>query len=237
MKLLALDTATEACSAALLVDGDIRHRYQLAPREHSRLILGMLDSLLAEAGLVPGDLDALAFGRGPGAFMGLRIAAGVTQGMAMARDLPVIPVSDLLAMAAVAHRQTGCEQALCAIDARMGEVYWAACDYRRGQWQYRVDECVAAADKVVFPEDGHWTGVGTGWETYRTVLQERAARLGIVEVLPRLFPDARAILDIAVDRYRSGKVLDAAQAQPVYLRNDVAKKPQPKTFSRHLNLE
>ena len=99
MKLLAVDTSTEACSAALLIDGECRQQYRLAPREHSRLILGMIDGLLNEAGITAAGLDALAFGRGPGSFMGIRIAAGVVQGIAFAHSIPVVPVSTLAAMA------------------------------------------------------------------------------------------------------------------------------------------
>ena len=125
MKILALDTSTEACSAALLIDTEIHQRYEVAPREHGALILPMIETLLSEAGCAPTQLDALAFGRGPGAFVGVRIATGVAQGIAFAADLPVIPVSSLAAMAqSVEHGNV-----YSAIDARMNEVYWGA--YRK----------------------------------------------------------------------------------------------------------
>ena len=125
MKILALDTSTEACSAALLIDSQISQRYEVAPREHGALILPMIERLLVDAGVVLSQLDALAFGRGPGAFVGVRIATGVAQGIAFAADLPVVPVSSLAALAqSVEHANV-----YSAIDARMDEVYWAA--YRK----------------------------------------------------------------------------------------------------------
>src|SRR3569833_3307602 len=130
MKLLAIDTATEACSAALYLDGAVNKRYVLAPREHALLILPMIDELLRDANLSPLELDAVAFGRGPGAFTGLRIAAGVAQGIAYGADLPVVPVSSLAALAQGCYRERGVTRVLATIDARIGEVYWGA--YRLG---------------------------------------------------------------------------------------------------------
>ena len=129
MKILALDTATEACSAALWLDGEVIERYAYAPREHNQLILPMLNGLLADAGVTLAGLDALAFGRGPGSFTGVRIATGVVQGIAYAASLPVAPVSTLAAMALEAIGETGDEFAMPCIDARMGVVYWSV--YRR----------------------------------------------------------------------------------------------------------
>jgi tRNA threonylcarbamoyladenosine biosynthesis protein TsaB len=124
MKLLALDTATEACSAAVWVDGTVLERYELAPRRHAALILPMIEAVLAEANLSPLQLDAIAFGRGPGAFTGVRIAVGIAQGIAFAADLPVIPISTLAALALGAAQETGYSRIAAALDARMGEVYW-----------------------------------------------------------------------------------------------------------------
>ncbi|MFZ4702392.1 MAG: tRNA (adenosine(37)-N6)-threonylcarbamoyltransferase complex dimerization subunit type 1 TsaB, partial [Candidatus Methylumidiphilus sp.] len=130
MKLLSLETSTEACSAALYLDGEITERYQLAPQQHNKLILPMIQSLLAEADLKLHQLDALAFGRGPGSFTGVRIAAGIVQGLAFGADLPVAPVSTLAAMAQEVFAESDSQYALPCIDARMGEVYWGV--YRRG---------------------------------------------------------------------------------------------------------
>ena len=126
MRLLAIDTAEIACSAALLIDGEVVERFEIAPRRHSELILGMMQSLLDEAGLRLADMDALAFGRGPGSFTGLRIAAAVIQGSAWGADLPVVAVSNLRGVAQGVHREQGASKVLAGFDARMGEVYWGA---------------------------------------------------------------------------------------------------------------
>ena len=124
LNILAIDTSTEACSAALLLGDEVRERFEIAPRRHSELILRMIDELFRESGLTLTSLAGLAFGRGPGSFTGVRIAAGVIQGLALGADLGVAPISTLAALAQGAHRQTGSRQVLSVIDARMGEVYW-----------------------------------------------------------------------------------------------------------------
>ncbi len=225
MKLLAVDTATEACSAALLIDGELRQQYREAPREHSHLILPMIEQLMNEAGLSPTQLDALAFGRGPGAFMGIRIAAGVVQGIGFAHDLPVVPVSTLRAMAWNAHQEKGATQILTAIDARMQEVYWAA-------WQIDTDrvirilpECVCPPESVPIPDDGTWLGAGSGWYSHEESLRQRCGpRLG--ETLVPCFPSAQAIAWLAQGDFAQGKAVAADDAVPVYLRDKVAAKPK-----------
>lgn len=126
VKILAVDTATEACSAALYINGELFECYQLAPREHTQLILQMVEQLLEQQQLTLKQLDALAFGRGPGSFTGVRIATGVVHGLAFASDLPVVPVSTLAAIAQYAYQQSGQAQVLAGIDARMGGIYWGA---------------------------------------------------------------------------------------------------------------
>ena len=122
MKILAVDTATEACSAALYINGDIQERFEIAPREHTRLLLPMVDSLMAEAGIRPQQLDAIAFGCGPGSFTGVRIAAGVMQGIAYGADLPVVPVSTLAAISQSCLQKTAHDTIFTAVDARMNEI-------------------------------------------------------------------------------------------------------------------
>jgi tRNA threonylcarbamoyladenosine biosynthesis protein TsaB len=223
MKILAIDTATEACSAALYIeskapDAGITSEYQLAPREHSRLILKMIDRLLSQAGIAVAELDAIAFGRGPGSFMGLRIAAGVVQGIAFAHDIPVIPVSTLKTIAQRAYELTGSKNVLAAIDARMDEVYWAKYSLTGKQWVLDGEEQVISPDK--------WVGAGTGWASYADRLLPNDD-LNLLAKLDDCFPSAEVIVKLAIEELKAGNTVSAAEAIPVYLRNDVAKKPKP----------
>ncbi len=225
MKLLAIETATEACSAALWLDGEIHERYQVEPRRHSELILPMMDGLLAEAGLGLQQLDALAFGRGPGSFTGVRIATGVIQGAAFAADLPVVPVSTLAVLAQHCVRRHGAQRVLSAFDARMEEVYWGG---------YQVDETglvrlvqaemVVAPERVPLPQGEGWYGAGSGWHSYAEAL---TARLGgqLQMVDADLLCHAGDLARLAVDGLARGESVAAADALPVYLRDQVAKKP------------
>jgi tRNA threonylcarbamoyladenosine biosynthesis protein TsaB len=225
MKMLAIDTATEACSAALYIDGDISQQYRLAPREHSHIILPMIEQLLVEANLGIADLDALAFGRGPGSFMGVRIAAGVTQGIAFAHELPVVPVSTLAAIAQVAHDENGAVNVLSAIDARMNEVYWGA--YRLsddGCMELAGKEIVIPPEQVNCPGEHDWCGAGSGWASYADRLTAALAPGCVTLQRPDCFPSAAAIVRLAVSAYQAGHHVTASQAVPVYLRDKVAKK-------------
>lgn len=231
MKILALDTATEACSAALIIDGHITSHYELAPREHSRLILKMIEDLLLQAEIKQHQLDAVAFGRGPGSFMGLRIAAGVVQGIAFAHDLPVIPVSCLQTIAQRAYQETGCRRVMTAIDARMDEVYWGCYRLEAGQWLLEGDECVISPDKVQLPEkqcdpDLCCAAAGTGWGSYKDRLLQ-SVKMQPHTIMPECLPSAEVIAELALVEFKAGNTVSAGQAIPVYLRNNVAKKPKP----------
>ncbi len=225
MKLLAVDTATEACSAALLVDGEITQQYEVAPQMHSHMILEMIDELMAKVYLKPAQLDCLAFGRGPGSFMGIRIAAGVVQGIGFAHQLPVVPVSVLQAMALNAHRETGASHILSAIDARMKEVYWAGFEIRNGTPELVLEESVCKPEEVAVPEQGEWVGAGTGWDSYGDVLRAKCEGL-VSQVAPQCFPSAQAIAELAAPEFEAGNTVDAAAAVPVYIRDNVAAKPK-----------
>ncbi|NDL62490.1 tRNA (adenosine(37)-N6)-threonylcarbamoyltransferase complex dimerization subunit type 1 TsaB [Acerihabitans arboris] len=227
-RILALDTATEACSAALWIDGEISERFAICPREHTRRILPMVDSLLAEAGIELTQLDALAYGRGPGSFTGVRIGIGIAQGLALGAELPMIGVSTLAALAQGAWRRSGVSQVLCAIDARMGEVYWAR--YRRGHnggWQGEASEKVlkpaqlapAAADLA-----GTWATAGTGWQTYPGLVAHPQVRL--VDGHTQL-PAAVDMLPLAVLSLSEGGALAVELQAPTYLRNEVTWKKLP----------
>ena len=221
MKILALDTATEACSAALLSGGSVYERYEIAPRRHAELILPMVDGVLAEAGLGLNDVDAIAFGRGPGAFTGIRIAAGVTQGLALGAGLPVIPVSSLATLAqGVINKST---TLLPAIDARMGEIYWAAYDSTQdGLVRLVSEEQVAPPDAVQIPGDKQIFGVGSGWATYRATLEGILGKQ-ITGVAPERFPLAKDMLPLAMSEFNAKRYVTAEQALPVYLRDNVVK--------------
>ncbi len=225
MKLLALETSTEACSAALYLDGEVAERYQLAPRQHNKLILPMLASLLAEAGLSLRQMDALAFGRGPGSFTGVRIAAGIVQGLSFGADLPVAPVSTLAAMALEAFAETDKHFAFPCIDARMGEVYWGV--YRRGEdglAGLAGRESVVGAGEVKFPGEAEGFGIGSGWSTYAAMLLGRLGEARVHGILADRFPRASWVARLGAEVFRRGECVVAEDAQPVYLRDKVAKK-------------
>ncbi|MGZ8095537.1 MAG: tRNA (adenosine(37)-N6)-threonylcarbamoyltransferase complex dimerization subunit type 1 TsaB [Methylosarcina sp.] len=223
MKLLAVETATEACSAALFIDGEIAERFELAPKEHTRLILPMIDSLMTEAGLKPHDLDALAFGCGPGSFTGVRIATGVIHGISFGADLPVVPVSTLAAIAQDFFDKKAGNVAFTAMDARMGEIFWGI--YQRNNQGYAEltgKESVTAAKKIEFP-DLTGVGVGSGWGVYRQELMTRlAGRVTHCEI--DYLPRARAIARLGAQGFEQGLAVDVEHAMPVYLRDTVAKK-------------
>ena len=215
--LLALDTSSPACTAALAIGDEVLERHEVAAREHARLILPMVESLLAEAGIGLNTVDALVMGRWPGTFTGVRIAVGVAQGLAFAARRPVVPVSSLAILAQEAI-ESGAEGVLAAFDARMGEVYWGL---------YRPDaggvalllgrEAVSSPEQVALPAGGRWTGAGSGFAAYG----DRMAGAGVVAVKPEALPRARYALPLGRRGWRAGAAVEAEQAQPVYLRDQV----------------
>ncbi|MGB0361031.1 MAG: tRNA (adenosine(37)-N6)-threonylcarbamoyltransferase complex dimerization subunit type 1 TsaB [Endozoicomonas sp.] len=219
MKILALDTATEACSVALNLDGQVLEHFELSPRRHSRDLLPMMENLLAKAGVKLNQLDAIAFGRGPGAFTGLRVATAMTQGLAFAVDLPVIPVSTLTALAQQAFREHQVSHVLSAIDARMGEIYWGAFSEANGLMIPLMDEVVMKPKLVSAPAiEGEWYGIGTGW-AFRDQIT-----LQITGCQHETWPHAYDIAILAATDFQGGKMVPAEQAMPVYLRDKVALK-------------
>lgn len=219
MNLLAIETSTEACSVALYHAGSTIARSELAPRRHAELVLPMADELLAEAGLRRRQLDAIAVGRGPGAFTGVRLAVSIAQGMALGLDLPVIPVSSLAALALDAPDDGSA--VLAVIDARMGEIY-AAC-YRRdagNSLQALDDERVCAPERLQVPAGPAWSVIGSGWKTYRRVLAERVPEPRWAD--GERYPQARAVAVLAATEFSAGRALPPEQALPLYLRDKVA---------------
>lgn len=229
MKILAIETSTEACSVALWVAGEVRERHELAPRRHTDLVLPWCEQLLAEAGISKKQLDAIAVGRGPGAFTGVRLAVALVQGMALALDKPVLPVSTLAALALQAppieagYSGDEAPKILAAIDARMGELYL-------GLFRHDPDELVIAigdewmatpAEPRVADDIGNLLGVGSGFA---------AAAQGLVSALgPRLrqcdplaLPHAGDIARLGARMLARGQWLRADLLEPAYLRDKVA---------------
>jgi tRNA threonylcarbamoyladenosine biosynthesis protein TsaB len=216
--LLALDTATEACSVALLHEGRVSSHYEVIPRQHAQKLLPMIQALLADAGIGLNALDAIAFGRGPGAFTGVRIAIGVVQGLAFALDRPVLPVSNLAALAQGALRERGVSQVAAAIDARMDEVYWGCYQAHGGEMRLCGHESVIAPERVSLPQGcaGEWFGAGTGWGYGERMAVQASSHDA------SLLPNALDLLSLAGFAWARGEAIAADQAQPVYLRDNVA---------------
>ncbi|PTT56810.1 tRNA (adenosine(37)-N6)-threonylcarbamoyltransferase complex dimerization subunit type 1 TsaB [Aeromonas sp. HMWF015] len=227
MKILAVDTATEACSAALLVGDKLFSRWEEAPRDHTRKILPMVQAVLDDAGISLSDLDAIAFGRGPGSFTGVRIGIGVAQGLAFGAGVPLIGISTLAAMAQGAYRLDGAEQVLTAIDARMNEVYFGRYELIDGRMQLVGDEVVSEPVALVDVRGklaGRVTCVGTGFETYGETLSGLADELAESQVR---FPAAEDMLPLARAAWLAGEAVPVEQATPVYLRDKVTWKKLP----------
>ncbi len=222
MNILALDTTQEYCSVALSVDDELIWREEHAPRAHTGLILPQVQAVLAEAGLQLKQLDALAFGRGPGSFTGLRIAAGVVQGLALGADLPVAPVSSLAAMAQGYYRENSAATRICAaFDARIGEVYWGSYTLIQGTMQNIGDEAVSSPNDLFLPTEGDWYAIGSGWAAYPQMQQRLEGHL--MKIIPETIPLARDTIPLAKKMIRAQQTVSAEQAIPVYLREKVAR--------------
>lgn len=220
MNLLAMETTTEACSVALVHGDQLLVRSELAPRRHTELVLPMADALLAEAGLARTALDAIAVGRGPGAFTGVRIGVALAQGMALALDLPVVAVSSLAALALEAEADDAA--ILAVIDARMGEIYAGAYRYDVTAGPVGlIPEAVLAPDQLRLPDAPAWRVVGSGWATYAGVLRPMLGdRLRHAE--GARYPQAARVAELAVREYQAGRAVAPELALPVYLRDKVA---------------
>ena len=219
MKILALDTATHRCSVALMAGTELCELSADAPRVQAETLLPMVEQLLSGAGLALSALDAIAFGRGPGAFTGLRVAASVAQGLAFGARLPVLPVSDLAALAAAAGRLHGARRVLACMDARMQEVYWCAYGVEGGSVLPLCPEGLSLPEEVQAPAGGPWFAAGSGWDTYPAL----GARFpGLAGRDASLLPAAEDILRLAAGAFGRGEAMSPERAQPVYLRDNVA---------------
>lgn len=218
MKLLAIETATEACSVAVHVDGTVIERFEIAPRRHAELTLPWAGELLAQAGISRSQLDALAISRGPGAFTGVRLGIAIAQGIALAIDRPLLALSTLQVLALRAP--AGQERVLAAIDARMGEVYSGCFARVDGQWQGQGSEQVQAPEAVNLDGQG-WFGVGTGFAAAEGLLASRL-QPALVGVDAGALPHAADLADLAVAAWQRGEAIAPELVEPTYLRNNVA---------------
>lgn len=218
--MLAVETSSDACSVALGAGTEVFVRHEVAPREHTRLVLPMVEAVLKDAGLGMSDVDAFVMGRGPGAFTGVRIAVGVVQGLAFSTGRPVLPVSSL-AIVAQGAVEAGAGHVAVAFDARMGEVYWGT--YLSDSDGVAVavgQESVIAPEAVPALQDGPWIGAGSGFAAYPEAL---AQRLGLSRTLPDSLPHAVHALVLGRRAWKEGEAVEAADAQPVYLRDRVVR--------------
>ena len=235
LTLLALDTATEACSAALLYQNEITYTEESAQRSHTKRILPMIDELLQQSGIGLTQVDALVFGHGPGSFTGVRVGAGIAQGLAFGADLPLIPVSNLTAMAQAAYEQFGAEQVLAAIDARMDEIYFSCLQGRKVrsdfgeflQWAPLIEEQVCSPEQALNLIEsqhlsGEWLQVGTGWGAYPQLNTVHYAAQSDIKL-----PSARYMLSVSLPLWYNKQLINALEIEPVYLRNEVAWKKLP----------
>ena len=232
LTLLALDTSTEACSVALLYNGEKTYLNELAQRTHAKRILPMVDEILTDSGLKLNQLDALAFGRGPGSFTGVRVGAAIAQGLALGADLPVIPISNLTAMAQAAFELYQAENVAAAIDARMNEVYFSQLVREKkctdfGQffiWKNLIPEQVCSPEKALVQLANSTAlniatstalRVGTGWNAYAQFATKGLTGSNIE------LPDARYMLELARVEWLQQKTISALEIEPIYLRNEV----------------
>jgi tRNA threonylcarbamoyladenosine biosynthesis protein TsaB len=219
VNLLAFDTSTEYLSLAIM-KGDEFFTFDInAGQTHSQIILPQIQALLDKASLQLSDLQGIAFGSGPGSFTGVRIAAGVAQGLGFGAKLPVVAISTLLALA----EASGAEKVIACLDARMGEVYHAAYEKIATQWQMTIEPGVYKPNDVPALDGTDWVGAGSGWQAYEVQLsQVYAAQLRAIQ--PQLLPTASAILALAQPIFTSGEAKSASEAMPIYIRNRVALK-------------
>lgn len=225
MKILAIETATNACSCAINIDGVISEKFVLAPQRHADLMLPMIDQLLAETSVALSAIDAIAFGAGPGGFMGVRIATGIAQGLGYALDRPLIPISTLQCLAQVGYQTTKNPHILAGWDAKMAAIYWGVYQLNaQGLMQPLVADCLTFPAEVKLPADHQqWLAVGNAWLVYQQELPWSFAST-VVETRADLHPHAGAMALLAADKYGRGEMIAAEQAEPTYLRDEVAKK-------------
>jgi tRNA threonylcarbamoyladenosine biosynthesis protein TsaB len=219
-KILAIDTSTDACSAALLSGNKNLHRFVVAAKQHTKLILPMIHDLLTEAQLDLNQLDTIAFGCGPGSFTGVRLAASVTQGLAFVANIPVVKISSLRTLAQEVFVELGKEKILVAQDARMQEIYWGEYQIESaGIMQPTIPDQLLAPKQVKAVSDKSFTGVGNGWKNYNDILIKRC-NIPLIE--SKIYPQAQYMAQLAAADFIKGLTVSTQEAQPIYLREEVA---------------
>ncbi|MFP8965590.1 tRNA (adenosine(37)-N6)-threonylcarbamoyltransferase complex dimerization subunit type 1 TsaB [Pokkaliibacter sp. CJK22405] len=215
--ILALDASTEACSVSLLHCQEVIEDFQVIPRLHARRLLPMIEALIAQAGVKLSQLDAIAYGRGPGAFTGIRIAAGVAQGLAFAADKPLYAISTLQALAQGAYRETQNTHVLACIDARMGEIYVGDYVLSEGVMMLTGQEQVLPPEQCPVPVTADFIGWGTGWQ----FAEQFPASIAVAESRADALPHSQDLLPMALQRLNAGDAGVIEDAQPVYIRDQV----------------
>jgi len=221
-KILALDASTDACSVALYIDGATTHIFELAAKSHTQRLLPMVDEILRSADCNLQELDAIAYGRGPGSFTGLRICMGVVQGLAFGANIPVIPVSTLQAMAQgfVTENSNTSLPLLVALDARMDEIYWGLFNADKIPQALSAEFVMKPAQvgeqDIIVNLSKQFIAIGPGWHY-----------ADLHNIVPEILvqdshPDARYMLPFAVDAFQKGQTQSILDAQPVYLRDSVS---------------
>ena len=227
MNILALDTSTEYCSVALWRDGAVVERCELAGQKHSEMLMAMLDALLCETKMKLAQLDGIAFGKGPGSFTGIRIACGVTQGLALGANLPVVGVCTLQALA----EASGKARVIAVLDARMGEIYHAVYEKHHDAWTTVSEPCLCRPEDAPSVSGDDWYGVGSGFAAHGVALNARYAGQ-LRGVNGTVVPQAAAIAALGAAQFELGHGVDAAEALPLYLRDKVALKTSERENAR-----
>ena len=217
--ILAVETATAACSAAIWLNGNIKWRFEIAPQRHSEIILILIDELLIEAGIQLKEVDAVAFGCGPGSFMGVRIATSIAQGIAYGIDRPVIPISTLQALAQSAYQKTKSERVIAGWDARMDSIYWGGYQVNEyGIMQAIIGDQLSKPAAIEFAGDD-WIAVGNAWEVYANFL-----KVSFKAAHSNIYPDAASVILIANQKLIQGDIFQPEKAKPIYILETVARK-------------
>lgn len=227
MKILAIETSTEYCSVALWQAGTLSERCELVGQKHSEVLMAMLDTLLTEAGIKIKQVEGIAFGKGPGSFTGVRIACGVAQGLALGADVNVVGVCTLEALA----QASGHDKVIAALDARMGEIYFAAYEKKNNAWLTLVEPCLCKADDAPAVMGEGWFGAGSGFAVNDAALAVRFSKQ-LAGVDAQAMPRASAVVQLAASEFAQGHAVDAALALPLYLRDKVALKTREREAAR-----